>query len=45
VGASADANGWVSVDDQNPQRARILACLALTVTDDHDEIQRIFDTY
>ena len=45
VGASPDANGWISVDDQNPQRARILACLALTVTDDHDEIQRIFDTY
>jgi len=45
VGASADANGWISVDDQNPQRARILACLALTVTSDHDEIQRIFDTY
>jgi glutamin-(asparagin-)ase len=46
VGASrAEVNGWISVDDQNPQRARILACLALTVTSDHDEIQRIFDTY
>jgi len=45
VGASADANGWVSVDDQNPQRARILACLALTTTHDPHEIQRIFDTY
>ena len=46
VGASgAAANDWVSVDDQNPQRARILACLALTVTNDHAEIQRIFDTY
>ena len=46
VGASGpEANGWISVDDQNPQRARILACLALTVTRDHDEIQRIFDTY
>ena len=46
AGASGDVvNGWVSVDDQNPQRARILACLALTVTRDHDEIQRIFDTY
>jgi glutamin-(asparagin-)ase len=46
VGASrAEVNGWISVDDQNPQRARILACLALTVTTDHDEIQRIFETY
>ena len=46
VGASADtANTWVAVDDQNPQRARILACLALTVTHDRDEIQRIFHRY
>jgi glutamin-(asparagin-)ase len=45
-GASGElVNGWISVDDQNPQRARILACLALTVTRDHDAIQRIFDTY
>jgi glutamin-(asparagin-)ase len=45
-GASGElVNGWISVDDQNPQRARILACLALSVTSDHDEIQRIFDTY
>ena len=46
VGASADtANTWVAVDDQNPQRARILACLALTVTRDPAEIQRIFHRY
>ena len=46
VGASGpEVNGWVSVDDQNAQRARILACLALTVTSDPAEIQRIFDTY
>ena len=46
VGASGDrVDGWISVDDQNPQRARILACLALTVTRDPLEIQRIFDTY
>jgi glutamin-(asparagin-)ase len=45
-GASGElVNGWISVDDQNPQRARILAGLALTVTRDHDAIQRIFDTY
>ena len=46
IGASGEqVDGWVSVDDQNPQRARILACLALTVTRDPHEIQRIFDTY
>ncbi len=43
VGASeARANDWIAVDDQNPQRARILACLALTVTQDPTEIQAIF---
>jgi len=46
VGASgAEVDGWISVDDQNAQRARILACLALTVTGDPAEVQRIFDTY
>ena len=46
AGASGElVNGWISVDDQNPQRARILACLALSVTRDHAKIQRIFDTY
>lgn len=46
VGASAAiANEWVVVDDQNPQRARLLACLALTVTSDRDEIQAIFRRY
>ena len=46
VGASDPrANDWVAVDDQNPQRARILACLALTVTRDPAEIQRIFHRY
>ena len=46
VGASVEsANTWVAVDDQNPQRARLLACLALTVTRDRDEIQRIFHRY
>ena len=46
VGASAETvNTWVAVDDQNPQRARILACLALTVTRDPAEIQAIFHRY
>jgi len=45
VGASGETvNGWVAVDDQNPQRARILASLALTVTHDPAEIQRMFHT-
>jgi glutamin-(asparagin-)ase len=46
VGASGpEVDAWVSVDDQNPQRARILACLALTVSSDPAEVQRMFDTY
>ncbi|MDM4764075.1 asparaginase [Galbitalea sp. SE-J8] len=46
VGASADAaNRWVAADDQNPQRARLLGALALTVTRDPAEVQRIFHTY
>ena len=39
------ANAWISVDDQNPQRARLLACLALTVTRDPAEIQELFLRY
>jgi glutamin-(asparagin-)ase len=46
VGASDPrANAWIAVDDQNPQRARILACLALGVTRDPVELQRIFHAY
>ena len=46
VGASDPrANAWISVDDQNPQRARLLACLALTVTRDPAEIQELFLRY
>ena len=46
VGASDPrAHEWVAVDDQNPQRARLLACLALTVTRDPSEIQAIFRRY
>ena len=46
IGASADAaNSWVTVDDQNPQRAALLGALALTVTTDSAELQRIFLTY
>lgn len=46
IGASDPrANAWISVDDQNPQRARLLACLALTVTKDAAEIQELFLRY
>ena len=46
VGASDPrAHEWVAVDDQNPQRARLLACLALTVTREPGELQAIFRRY
>ena len=46
IGASADAaNSWITVDDQNPQRAALLGALALTVTHDPHELQRIFLRY
>jgi glutamin-(asparagin-)ase len=46
IGASdARANAWIAVDDQNPQRARLLACLALTVTRDPTAIQEFFRRY
>jgi L-asparaginase len=38
-------DGIVSADNLNPQKARVLAMLALTKTDDPEEIQRMFDTY
>jgi L-asparaginase len=38
-------NGFIPADNLNPQKARILAMLALTVTSDLDEIERIFDEY
>jgi glutamin-(asparagin-)ase len=45
IGASAGANKWIAVDDQNPQQARILTSLALTVTRDPAEVQRILRRY
>ena len=38
-------NGFLIADNLNPQKARILLSLALTVTKDHQEIARIFQTY
>jgi L-asparaginase len=37
--------GFVAADNLNPQKARVLAMLALTVTDDPRAIQRLFDEY
>ncbi len=39
------ANGLLIADNLNPQKARILLALALTVTRDPDEIMRIFRIY
>ena len=40
-----DENGFITADNLSPQKAYILAKLALTKTDDLDEIQNIFDTH
>jgi L-asparaginase len=37
--------GFVVADNLNPQKARVLAMLALTRTDDVREVQRMFDEY
>jgi L-asparaginase len=37
--------GFVVADNLTPQKARILAMLALTVTDDVERIQRMYDEY
>jgi glutamin-(asparagin-)ase len=40
-----DKYDWVVAHDLNPQKAKILAALALTKTSDTKELQRIFWTY
>lgn len=45
VGSGRSRGGSVSADDLNPQKARILLMLALTITENPGEIQRIFNTY
>jgi glutamin-(asparagin-)ase len=40
-----DANGWVVSHDLNPQKARILAAVALTQSRSADDLQRIFWEY
>jgi L-asparaginase len=37
--------GFVAADNLNPQKARVLVMLALTLTDDVARIQDMFDTY
>jgi L-asparaginase len=39
------AAGTVVADNLNPQKARILAMLGLTLTSDHEVLQDFFDTY
>jgi L-asparaginase len=43
--ANLSSHGFVAADNLNPQKARILLMLALTVTQDRKEIERIFATY
>ncbi|MDO5624737.1 MAG: asparaginase [Pseudomonadota bacterium] len=40
-----DAAGTVAADDQNPPRARLLAALALTQSDDAGALQAVFGRY
>ncbi len=44
-GKKAAASGFLVADNLNPQKARLLLSLALTVTSDPAEITRIFETY
>ena len=37
--------GMVVADNLNPQKAALLLSLALTKTDDPQEVQRLFDEY
>jgi L-asparaginase len=43
--ALVSERGFVVADNLNPQKARVLAMLALTRTDDVADIQRMFDAY
>jgi L-asparaginase len=38
-------DGWIAADNLTPKKARILAMLALTRTDEAGEISRIFGEY
>ena len=43
--ASMREQGIVAADNLNPQKARVLTMLALTVTDDPEKVQVMFNTY
>ncbi len=43
--ASMREQGIVAADNLNPQKARVLTMLALTVTDDPEKVQAMFNTY
>ena len=45
AGHRAREQGFLSADNLNPQKARILLAMALTLTTDPAEINRIFQTY
>ena len=44
-GTKSRSLGFISADNLNPQKARLLLALALTITDDPDRITEIFETY
>ncbi len=44
-GGKAREMGFISADNLNPQKARLLLALALTVTGDLDRISAMFETY
>ena len=37
--------GWVAADNLQPWKAKLLLALGLTVTQDADRLQEMFDTY
>lgn len=45
TGTVSPKEGYITSDSLNPQKARILLMLALTVTNDPQEIQSFFDKY
>jgi L-asparaginase/Glu-tRNA(Gln) amidotransferase subunit D len=36
---------FIAADDLNPQKARLLAMVGLTVSEDPERLQRFFDEY
>ncbi|MDV8009498.1 asparaginase [Rhodococcus sp. IEGM 1318] len=44
-GESDSTSGFIAAGDLTPAQARVLLTLALTVTDNRDEVEKIFDHY